>query len=100
MKVIDSIMSVPWSNDAVERLFSLSKLVKSETRISLKKNSLVGLFRTKEGLRAESCHARDLKINPELSTVLRAVKSNATDAVVNQLTMQQLSSHSRIADLQ
>ena len=92
MKVIDSIMSVPSSNAAVERLFSLSKPVKSETRIFLKKNSLVGLFRTKAGLRVKSCHARDLKMNPELSTILRAVKSNATDAVVNQLIMQQLSS--------
>ena len=92
MKVIDSIMSVPSSNATVERLFSLLKLVKTETRNSLKKKSLFGLLRTKEGLRAESCHARDLRMNPELSTILRAVKSNATDAVVNQLIMQQLSS--------
>ena len=85
-------MSIPSSNAAVERLFSLLKLVKSETRNSLKKKSLVGLLHTKEGLRAESCHAHDLKMNPEHSTILKAVKSNATDAVANQLIMQQLSS--------
>ena len=37
------------------------------------KKSLVGLLHTKEGLRAKSCHARDLKMNPELSTIPRAV---------------------------
>ena len=85
-------MSIPSSNAAVERLFSLLKLVKTETRNSLEKESLVGLLHTKEGLRAEFCHSHNLEINPELSTILRAVQSNTTDAVANQLIMQQLSS--------
>ena len=70
---------------AVERLFSLLKLVKTDTRNSLKRESLVGLLHTKGGLRAESCHAHDLKMNPELLRFLRAVKSNATNGIPHQL---------------
>ena len=92
MKVIGCIMSIPSSNAAVERLFSLLKLVKTDTRNSLKRESLVGLLHTKEGLRAESCRAHDLKTNPELLTLLRAVKSNATDSAANQRNLLQLSS--------
>ena len=75
MKVIDCIMFIPSSNAAVERLFSLLKLVKTETRNSLKKESLVGFLHAKEGLRAESCHAHDLKMNPKLSTIPRLSKA-------------------------
>ena len=78
-------MSLPSSNAAVERLFSLLKLVKTDTRNSLKRESLVGLLHTKDGLRAESCHAHDLKINPELLRFPRAVKSNATNGIAHQL---------------
>ena len=92
MKVIGCIMSIPSSNAAVERRFSLLKLVKTDTRNSLKRESLVGLLHTKEGLRAESCRAHDFKTNPELLTLLRAVKSNAMDSVANQRNMLQLSS--------
>ena len=91
-KVIGCITSIPSSNASVERLFSLLKLLKTDTRNSLKRESLVGLLHTKEGLRAESCHAHDLKMNLELSTLLKAVKSNATDSVAHDKITQQLSS--------
>ena len=91
-KIIGCVMSLPSSNAAVERLFSVLKLVKTDTRNSLKRESLVGLLHTKEGLRAESCHAHDFSTNTKLSSRLRPVKSNARDNETNQMIMQQLSS--------
>ena len=65
-KIIGCVMSLPSSNAAVERLFSVLKLVKTDTRNSLKRESLVGLLHTKEGLSSESCHAHDFSKNTEL----------------------------------
>ena len=86
------MMSLPSSNAAVERLFSELKLVKSATRNSLKRESLVGLIHVKEGLNVRSLSAHDLTVNKkELSNHLKNVKSNATDTQANELVVQQLS---------
>ena len=81
-------MSLPSSNAAVERLLSLLKLVKSTTRNSLKRESLVGLIHTKEGLNVHSISAQDLMVNRELSFLLKKVQSYATDTHANELIMQ------------
>ena len=90
-KVVSCMMSLPSSNAAVERLFSELKLLKSSTRNALKRESLVGLLHTKDGLEAYSISAHDLKVNEELSTHLKNVKSSATDTEANELILQQLS---------
>lgn len=89
-KVVGCMMSLPSSNAAVERLFSELKLVKSTMRNSLKRESLVGLIHTKEGLNVHSLSAHDLTVNRELSIQLKNVKSNATDTQANELILQQL----------
>jgi hypothetical protein len=50
LKVVGCVMS----NAAVERLFSVLKLVKTDTRNLFQWESLVGVIHTKEGLRADS----------------------------------------------
>ena len=90
-KVIGCMMSLHSSNAAVERLFSELMLVKTITRNSLKRESLVGLIHTKQGLNVHSLQAHDLTVNKELSIHLKNVKSNATDANANELVLQQLS---------
>ena len=87
-KVIGCVMSLPSSNAAVERLFSLLKLIKTDTRNSLKRETLVGLIHTKEGLRLQSCHAHDIRTNPDVLRFLRVVKSNATDSIATELTVR------------
>ena len=92
LKVVGCVMSLPASNAALERLFSVLKLVKTDTRNSLKRESLVGVIHTKEGLRADSCPANKLSMNAELLRRLKGVKSNATDDESHELIMQELSS--------
>ena len=87
-KVIGCVMSLPSSNAAVERLFSLLKLIKTDTRNSLQRETLVGLIRTKEGLRLQPCHAHDIRTNPDVLRFLRVVKSNATDSIATELTVR------------
>ena len=90
-KVVGSIMSLPSSNAAVERLFSHLKLVKTDTRNSLKRESLVGVIHTKEGMNANSLRSHELNVDKELLSCLRNVKSNATDTESNELIMLHLS---------
>ena len=90
-KVIGCMISLPFSNAPVERLFSQLKLVKTSTRNSLKRESLVGLMHTKQGLNVQSIQAHELTVNEELSRHFKKVQSNATDAKANELVWQQLS---------
>lgn len=46
-KVVSILFSLPYSNAAVERVFSQLKLIKNDHRASLKKESLLGLITTK-----------------------------------------------------
>ena len=91
MKVIGYLMSLPSSNAAVERLFNELKLLKTTTRNSLKRESLVGLIHTKEGLKVYGVQPHNLIVNGELSRLLKTVKSNATDAEASALIQKQLS---------
>ena len=90
-RVVGSIMSLSSSNAAVESLFSLLKLVKTDTRNSLKRESLVGVIHTKEGMNANSLRAHKLNVDKELLSCLRNVNSNATDTEFNELIMLHLS---------
>ena len=49
-KVVGCMLSLPFANAPVERLFSSLKLIKTEHRNSLKRESLCGLLHSKEGL--------------------------------------------------
>lgn len=80
-KVVFCLMSLPVANSPVERLFSKLKLIKTESRNSLKRKSLVGLLNAKEGLAVlqKSAHQLNLQEHPEVLKLVRSVKSNATD---------------------
>ena len=52
-KVVAVLFSLPFSNAAVERVFSQLKLIKSDHRASLKQESLLGLVTTKISFQRE-----------------------------------------------
>ena len=56
-KIVDAIFTLPFCNDSVERLFSLLKLIKTSMPNSLKRETLIGLMHTHEGLKASKLHA-------------------------------------------
>ena len=59
-KVVACVMSWPFSNASVERLFSLLKLVKSDVRNALKRETLAGLMHAHEGMKASGVHAHEI----------------------------------------
>jgi len=81
-KVVACLMSLPFSNAPVERLFSALKIVKSDCRNSLKRENLVGLLHTQQGMKPYNLPAEKLNVadHPELLKLVRKVKSNATDS--------------------
>jgi hypothetical protein len=55
-KVIAALLSMPFSNAPVERVFSQLRQIKDDRRTSLKDQTLVGLLQTK-------CAVQDMKKN-------------------------------------
>ncbi len=78
-------MSLPFSNASVERVFSLLKLIKTDFRNALKRETLVGLMHAHVGMKANDVHAHQLELNAEFVRVLKSVKSNATDSEAGEL---------------
>ena len=85
-KVVAHLMSLPFSNAPVEKLFSALKIVKSDCRNSLKRESVVGLFHTQQGMKSYNLLAEKLNVadHPELLKLVRKVQSNATDSKAQQ----------------
>ena len=79
-------MSLPFSNAPVERLFSALKIVKSDCKNTLKRESLVGLLHTQQWMKSYNLPAEKLNVadHPELLKLVRKVKSNATDSEAQQ----------------
>ena len=59
-KVVACVMSLPFPNASVERLFSLLTLVKSDVRNALKRETLAGLMHAHEGMKASGVHAHEI----------------------------------------
>jgi len=85
-KVVACLMSLPFSNAPMERLFSALKNVKSDCRNSLKRESLAGLLHTWQGMKSYNFPAEKLNVadHPELFKLVRKVKNNATDTEAQQ----------------
>lgn len=85
MKLLGIVASLPFSNVAVERLFSQLKLVKREQRTSLKPQNLAALLQTKFTLANKNCTAASLDVSPDLIKLADKAKANATDEEVKEL---------------
>ena len=85
IKFFTTLSSLPFSNAAVERVFSQLKLVKTDHRNSLKSMSLVSLLQSKLSLKNQGVTAASLQPNKELLKQARDAKSDATDEQVKGL---------------
>jgi hypothetical protein len=83
-KVVACMLSLPFSNASVERVFSLLNLIKTHSRNSLKRETLVGLMHTHEGMKAQEIHAPQMKLSAEFLRIVKDVKSDATDSEANK----------------
>ncbi len=90
-KVVISMMSLSFSNASVERVFSLLNLIKTQARNTLKRETLVGLMHTHEGMKARNIHAHEIKLDVEFLRMVIGVKSDATDCEVNKYIAKELS---------
>ena len=90
-KIVISMMSLPFSNASVERIFSLLNLIKTQSRNALKRETLVGLMHTHEGMKARNIHAYQMKLDAEFLRMVKGVKSDATDSDVNKFIAKELS---------
>ena len=81
-KIVGCTLSLPFANALVERVFSSLKLIKTEHRNSLKRESLCGLLHSKEGLAIVGKAADQLELQhfPEMVRLLKNVNSTATDS--------------------
>ena len=75
------MLSLPFANAPVEKLFSSLKFKKNEHRNILKRESLCGLLHSKEGLAVVGKAADQLELQhfPEMVRLLKNVNSTATD---------------------
>ena len=94
-KVIGCLISLPFANAPVERLFSSLKAIKTDHRNRSKQGSVVGLLHTRHGLKSLNVPVDKLSLadHPRLLKLIRNVKSNATDAEAHQLNAAQMSSN-------
>ena len=61
-KVVACVMSLPFSNAPVERVFSLLKLIKTNSRNALKRETLVGLMHANAGIKANNVHTSQVEL--------------------------------------
>ena len=74
-KVVACVMSLPTSNASVERVFSLLKLIKTNSRNALKRETLVGLMHANSGMKANDVQAHQLQLSTEFIKTIKSVKS-------------------------
>ena len=89
--MIATAFSLPFSNASVERLFSSLKLVKTSLRSSLKRETLVGLMHTYQGMKAMGIHAHQIKLDDMLLELVPKVKSSATNSQAHDIINNELS---------
>ena len=85
LKFVEILASYPFSNAAVERVFSMLKLVKTDHRSSLKASSLVSLLQCKMAMKKSNLKAASLKPSSLALKLATKLKSNATDAEAQKL---------------
>ena len=94
-KMVATAFSLPFSNASVERLFSSLKLVKTSLRSSLKRETLVGLMHTNQGMKAMGIHAHQIKLDNMLLELVQKVKSSATNSQAHEIINNELSKISK-----
>ncbi|CAB4003218.1 zinc finger MYM-type 1-like [Paramuricea clavata] len=89
IKLVKTVLSLPYSNAAVERVFSQLKLIKTDHRASLKRESLLALLTTKMTLLKSNPPQtlRTVTFEPkkEMLTLYRNMKSDADNDQVAEL---------------
>lgn len=83
--VVICVFSIPFLD--VERLFSILRLKKAESRNWLKRESIAGLMFGKEGFKSLGVHANELNLNhhPKLLKLVQNVKTKATDSEASEI---------------
>lgn len=76
--LVSSLLSLPFSNAAVERLFSKLNLTKTSQRSSLKNETICGLLHLVYHLKSVNETSRTMNTSESLLKATRQVKSNAT----------------------
>jgi hypothetical protein len=82
LKFVEILASHPFSNAAVERTFSLLKLIKTSHRSSLKSSSIVSLLQCKMNMKNGHASAATLVPSEQLLKFASKMKANATDTFV------------------
>ena len=87
VRVIKVLLSLPFSNAAVERVFSQLKLIKSDHRAALKQESLLALLTTKLVLLKSQGKQQAAKLEPpkEMPSLYKGMISNADNDEVFEL---------------
>ena len=85
LKFVEILASLPFSNAAVERTFSLLKLIKTSHRSSLKSSSLVSLLQCKMKMKNSNVSAARLVPSDRVLKFASKMKANATDEQALQL---------------
>ena len=85
LNFVDILASFPFSNAAVERTFSLLKLIKTDHRAYLKSSSLVSLLQCKMAMKNTNITAASLAPSERVLKFANKMKANATDEQAHQL---------------
>lgn len=89
VKVVKTLLSLPFSNAEVERVFSQLNLIKTDHRANLKQESLIGLLTTKMTLlkSGPSDGSETVKLEPTkvMLNLYKNMKSNADNDEVTEL---------------
>ena len=85
IKVLKVLLSLPFSNAGVERVFSQLKLIKTDHRSSLKQESLLALLSTKMFLKSDSLASVKLEPSKDMLTLHKNMVTNADNDDVTEL---------------
>lgn len=92
-KIICILLSFPFSNASVERIFSQLKLIKTEHRTALKHESLLGLLTTKLAFQQKGNHqAANLDPQKDMLSLYSKMLSNAGNTESADLRLAYLES--------
>lgn len=84
-RFVSILASIPFSNAAVERIFSSLELIKSDRRASLKSSSLVSLLQFKMAMKNGKFSSPGLQPSNSMLKLAYNMKASATDAEVKDI---------------
>ena len=90
LRFVEVVGSFPFSNAAVERVFSLLKRIKTDDRTRLKSSSLVSLIQCKLAMKNGKYNAATYKPTKEIVELSSKMKSSASDGEAKELRKQLL----------